>query len=493
MSINYRLTSKEAMLYAWAEKQRNMSTTDKEIVEFVKKMMEKEIQSMPNTYKMPKFVEVQPPPPYTKFSAVDQNGYLYYGWPIENCPGVPNVDNSAMYQQLIKAKNTIIEMEGVLNRIQKEPLVFQRIERLSKDRKYAYVKKGETELRIEACKNLMVGDEVLLHPKTYQIVEHIGRPPLNISPFSPTNIPSVIWDDIGGLESAKADMIEAIEFPAANKELFAFYNKKPIKGILLAGPPGCGKTLLGKAAANAIARVNKKESVKSGFLYIKGPEILNQYVGQTEQTIRDIFFDAQRHYEEFKYPAIIFIDEADAILAARGSVNVGIGNTIVPMFLTEMDGLETSNAIVIIATNRPDVLDPAIVRDGRIDRKITVTRPNQKNGEIILALNLKNIPLADGLTVEELSQEMAASIYSEHRLLNEDTPFSSVVNGAMLANCVQMAVSLAVRRDISNGTRSGVCFDDCIIAIDRIHSQSRVVKHDIEVEITIGMSDRRNK
>jgi proteasome-associated ATPase len=267
--------------------------------------------------------------------------------------------------------------------------------------------------------------------------------------------------------------------------LFAYYGKKQIKGILLSGPPGCGKTMLGKAAANSLANIYGKENSRTGFLYVKGPEILNQYVGQTEQTIRDMFDDARRHKEENGYPAIIFLDEADAILAARGTRNVGIGNTIVPMFLTEMDGLEESGAIVIIATNRPDVLDPAVVRDGRIDRKVSVIRPNKENAAAILQMNLKKIPIEENSSAEKLAYDTAEIIYDADLYVNDKLRLRDVVNGAMLANCVSLAISAAVRRDMENKVKkkgSGIRFDDLKQAVERVRHQSAGVRHDLEVE-----------
>lgn len=384
-------------------------------------------------------------------------------------------------QDLKEAGEKISELTEILERVQKEPLILFKIDRMSKDEKHAYVKKQDTDIRVEACPNLKQGDEVLLHPKTYQIVEHIGKPPLEVSRFAPESVPNVKWEEIGGLEDAKMDLIEAIEMPFKNKELFAFYKKKQVKGILLSGPPGCGKTMLGKAAATSIATIHKAESTRTGFLYVKGPEILNQYVGQTEQTIRDIFDDARRHHEEHGYPAIIFLDEADAILAARGTRNVGIGNTIVPQFLTEMDGLEESSAIVIIATNRPDVLDPAIVRDGRVDRKVAVTRPTKESATEILSLNLKNIPVENGVLLEDLATEVAEIMYDADLYVNEKLRLRDCINGAMLANTVNLAVSSAIQRDIrmkSDG--SGVTMEDLKTAIERVRQQSYGVKHDLE-------------
>lgn len=389
----------------------------------------------------------------------------------------PQRDRNA--EALAEAAGTIKELTEILERVQKEPLILYSIDRLSKDKKHAYIKKQDTEIRIEACKDLQIGDEVLLHPKTMQIVEHLGRPPLEASPYAPATVPNVEWDDIGGLEDAKADLREAIELPHLNKEIFQFYKKRMVKGILLSGPPGCGKTMLGKAAANCLSKIYGKESARTGFLYVKGPEILDQYVGQTEAAIRGIFFDAKRHKEEHGYPAIVFLDEADAILAARGSRNIGIGNTIVPQFLTEMDGLEESHAIVIIATNRPDVLDPAIVRDGRIDRKVQVTRPNRENGKAILLGNLRNVPISKGIDMDDLADKLAAAFYATNRYVNGGKLMSEVVNGAMLANCIDIAVSLAIQRDLKAKERTGITLADGLAAVDRLQKQSDHVKHDI--------------
>jgi proteasome ATPase len=396
--------------------------------------------------------------------------------------GATSNTSPASSRELNEAKEAIKELTEILERVKKEPLVLYRIDRLSKDGKHAFIKKGETDLRVEAVKDLKQGDEVLLHPKTFQIVEHLGKPPLEVSRFAPENVPDVKWDDIGGLQDAKADLIEAIELPHKNRELFEFYGRKQIKGILLSGPPGCGKTMLGKAAATSLATIYGKEKSRTGFLYVKGPEILNQYVGQTEQTIRDIFDDARRHKEEHGYPAIIFLDEADAILATRGTRNVGIGNTIVPMFLTEMDGLEESSAVVIIATNRPDVLDPAIVRDGRIDRKVSVTRPCEKSAAEILRLNLKRVPVRNGVAIEEMANETISLIFSSDCRVKSGLFLRDIVNGAMLANCVNLAVSSAIQRDLSVGkvkTGSGILMEDIKLAVGRILKQSQTVIHDL--------------
>lgn len=385
---------------------------------------------------------------------------------------------------LIEASEKINALEEILTRIQKEPLILYQIDRISKDRKHAFVTKQDTEIRIEACPKLEQYDEVLLHPKSFQIVEHLGKPPLVASRFTQDNPPNISWDDIGGLEEAKRDMIEAVEMPHRNQKLFKHYHKKPIKGILLSGPPGCGKTMLGKAAATCLSHIYDKETTRTGFLYVKGPEILDQFVGQTEKCIRDLFQDAQRHQEENGYPAIIFIDEADSILAARGTSTIGLGNTIVPQFLTEMDGLSPSSAIVIIATNRPDILDPAIVRDGRIDRKVKVTRPTRDSALAILLSNLKGIPLhsREKLTTEQYAVALRDAFFRPDRVIRRGEPLSSIVNGAMLANCINIAVSYAVHRDLAHKTFTGLTLEDGIEAIGRLQRSSNSIRHDLEVD-----------
>ncbi len=224
------------------------------------------------------------------------------------------------------------------------------------------------------------------------------------------------------------------------------------------------------------------KSAKTGFLYIKGPEILNQYVGQTEQTIREIFIDAGRHHAVHGYPAIVFIDEADAILATRGSRNIGIGNTIVPAFLTEMDGLQDSHAVVILATNRPDVLDPAIIREGRIDRKVHVARPDQPTAIKIAKLYLDKYPVAKGFDRDDLANGLAAELFSKDRFVADDKLLKSTVSGAMIAACVDLAVASAMRRDIDAKnivkSFSGIRGEDILAAVERTQHQNKHVNHD---------------
>lgn len=292
----------------------------------------------------------------------------------------------------------------------------------------------------------------------------------------------VSWDDIGGQKEAKEAMRQAIEWPILYKDLYAHYGKKFISGILLYGPPGTGKTLLGKAAATAIAHLHGHAAVSSGFVYVKGPELLNMYVGATEASIRALFKKARLHKKENGYPAIIFVDEAESILSKRGSgVSSDMEKTIVPMFLTEMNGMEESGAIVILATNRPDRLDPAITRDQRIDRKIRVDRPDLEDTKQLFELYLKKVPLIETLPVREAADFAAEELFSDLYNLcsvtftdrsDRDFYLRHSVSGAMIATMVDTATSFAVARDLESGQPSGVCKDDLLAAIQQAWEQA---------------------
>lgn len=303
--------------------------------------------------------------------------------------------------------------------------------------------------------------------------------------------PNVKWEEICGLEEAKLQMREAIELPHQNPEIFAYYNKKPPKGILLYGDPGCGKTMLGKAAATSLAAIYGEESLQTSFIYLKGSEVLNKYVGESEKNVRELFKRAKAHKKKHKYPAIIFIDEADGLLGVRGGkanqASVATTSMTVPTFLAEMDGMEDSGAFIILATNRPDALDPAITRDGRIDRKIKITRPSQKDAIEIFKLTMKNTPMFEGESIINLAKFIAVEVYSDERTYYEvhksDDEYDyfrmrDIVNGAMLVNIVDYGTSLAIRRDLNDKKRTGLSQADMKQAIDYIFAQNRDVNHD---------------
>ncbi|TFG06148.1 MAG: AAA family ATPase, partial [Promethearchaeota archaeon] len=206
-------------------------------------------------------------------------------------------------------------------------------------------------------------------------------------------VPNVKWDQVGGLEELKQKLIESVEWPLSHPKIFMRMGINPPKGILLYGPPGCGKTLLARAVAT--------ES-KANFISIKGPELLSKWVGESEKAIREVFRKAK-----MAAPCIIFFDEFDSVAPIRGrhTSDSGVSEKVLSQFLTELDGLETMKDIVVIAaTNRPDILDPALIRPGRIDRVLLVPAPDENTQHEILKIYTKNMPLATNLKVEEINE-----------------------------------------------------------------------------------------
>lgn len=333
------------------------------------------------------------------------------------------------------------------------------------------------------------GDRVVLDHTGTSIVRNYGKADSTHTFDGETGIS---WDDIGGLEEAKRDLIEAIEEPVRHKELYKKYGRRPVRGILLYGSPGNGKTLLAKACATSLAKIHGVTVNRSGFIYVKGPELLNMFVGNSEKNIRTLFDSAREHHKTNKYPAIIFIDEADAIMGKRGSrMGIeGMERTIVPQFLSEMDGLEDAGCMVLLATNRPDTLDPAIVREGRVDRKILVRRPTRNEASHIFELYLKHVPLAPGYQRKDLADFASDELFKDKHALymlrvkeGSDRRFglSNLVSGAKIASLVQDATQRALRRerdkDYSDIKLDGVCGEDLRLAILQSLSNERSLDH----------------
>jgi proteasome-associated ATPase len=334
---------------------------------------------------------------------------------------------------------------------------------------------GQTKIVLSGQFSPKPGDLVALDRTGYLIIDLI--PADDKQKVTQSTVTPIHWDDIGGQEAAKAALQEAVVLPQLHPEIFASYGKKVPAGILLHGSPGNGKTLLGRAVATAL-----QNGQAGGFFPVKGPEVLDVYVGESERKIRSLFKAARQHKAETGKPAVIFIDEAEALLSKRGGRGLisGMEKTIVPTFLAETDGLEASAAIVILATNKPDMLDEAVVREGRMDRKIEVARPGVVEAEAILAIHLRGLPLSEGVTIDGLAKHVTAEIFTNHDHLNgSHKTLKDIVSGAMLAGLAEQAKSVALMRDLSAKAKqpSGIAVADMQAALARVKAENRHISH----------------
>ncbi len=326
---------------------------------------------------------------------------------------------------------------------------------------------------------LRLGDRVRIDPRASVVLEVLPRP--EVDELLLEEIPDVGYDDIGGLGTQIEAIADAVELPFLHQELFAEHRLPAPKGILLYGPPGCGKTLIAKAVANSLARKVAAQmgegKGRSYFINIKGPELLNKYVGETERQIRLIFQRAREKSEE-GWPVIVFFDEMDSMFRTRGTgISSDMESTIVPQLLAEIDGVEgLRNVIVIGATNREDLIDPAILRPGRLDVKIKIERPDaQAAAEIFARYLTDEIPIADGASVPDLIASTVDAMYAdlpENRFLEvtyqngdrEELHFKDFASGAMIENIVRRAKKSAIKRVIAGGER-GVALEDLLSSI----------------------------
>jgi proteasome-associated ATPase len=336
---------------------------------------------------------------------------------------------------------------------------------------------------------LRAGDHLLMEGRSGLLLEKLPRPEENELVLE--EVPDVSYDDVGGLDEQIEMIKDAVELPYLYGDLFKEHDLQPPKGILLYGPPGCGKTLIAKAVANSLAkRVAEKTgntSARSYFLNIKGPELLNKYVGETERQIRLIFQRAREKSEE-GYPVIVFFDEMDSLFRTRGTgISSDIESTIVPQLLAEIDGVEAlKNVIVIGASNREDLIDPAILRPGRLDVKIKIERPDVDSAKQIFTQYLvTSLPLAERelkganadpeRAVRSMIDTAVAAMYSvgdENKFLEvtyqngdkETLFFKDFSSGAMIENIVRRAKKLSIKRTIAGGER-GISTDDLLESI----------------------------
>ena len=335
---------------------------------------------------------------------------------------------------------------------------------------------------------LKPGDSLLVDMRSNLAVERV--PKAEVEQLVLERVPDVTYEDIGGLGDQVEMIRDAVELPYLHGDLFVEHELRPPKGILLYGPPGCGKTMIAKAVANSLAqRVRDKtgrDDVTSFFLNVKGPELLNKYVGETERQIRLIFQRAREKAAE-GHPVIVFFDEMESLFRTRGSgVSSDVETTIVPQLLAEIDGVEGLKDVVIIgASNREDMIDPAILRPGRLDVKIKVERPDQAAAKEIFGIYLhERLPLAESElarhgdpaeTIAALIDRTVTKMYAEdgdNEFLEvtyangekEVLYFKDFNSGAMIDSVVSRAKKYAIKRLIQDGER-GIREEDLLRAI----------------------------
>ena len=363
------------------------------------------------------------------------------------------------------------------------------------------VGRGDEERVVELAEamigeKLRAGDSVLMDARSGLLLEKLPRP--EVEELVLEEVPDISYEDVGGLDSQIEQITDAVELPFLYRDLFSEHKLPAPKGVLLYGPPGCGKTLIAKAVANSLAKKVAERSgdgaARSYFLNIKGAELLNKYVWETERQSRRVFQRAREIGEEGG-PVIVFFDEMDSLFRTRGSgISSDVESTIVPQLLAEIDGVEAlKNVIVIGASNREDLIDPAILRPGRLDVKIKIERPNETSAAQIFSRYLtsslpldedevrtlgggdrdKTVRLMIESTVEEMYRDDEANQFLEVTYQNGDKEimyYKDFASGAMIENIVRRAKKLSIKRQIAREGK-GIRTQDLIDSIKQEYKE----------------------
>ena len=444
-----------------------------------------------------------PPNNYGVFLGTNDDGTIDIDlggkrWKVKSDPDI-NVEQLKKGQEVIV--NGVLNVVGVREFDQRGEVVKVK-EVLDESRTIVSLRADEERvveisepLKAEALK---LGDNVLLNQGTGMIMEKL--PKTEVEDLLLEAVPDIRYSDIGGLDEQIEAIRDAIETPYLYPDEYKEFALTPPKGILLYGPPGCGKTLIAKAVANSLAtrvrQLTGRDDIKGYFINIKGPELLNKYVGETERKIREVFQKASEKSKE-GVPVIIFFDEMDSLFRSRGmGISSDMESTLVPQFLAEIDGVESLRDVVVIgASNRQDLLDPAVLRPGRLDIKIKIDRPTSEGAKDIFAKYFtSNLPIASselerfdndsGKTVQHLIDQAIDEMYAtteENKFIEvtyargerDILYFKDFVSGAMIENIVSRAKKMAIKRLIgSDGKEKGMTFENLKDAIHEEYKEN---------------------